>query len=220
MSVFSGKSRLLNRVVQGPVRISTATLDIEEVPLKKTESGALIEPICEFLKLTYMSTLPRYRYYGKVGSYAHSFAVCHGELWESVVPTFEELKLAARFRNKRIREDVREKLPGIKHRRLELGVGQAEAASVAVTRGWTLLTDDQAAVDLLRALFPCTPTIQTCCLLSYAVGHGLISGAVASEVFNKQIVHGLGLRLSGKPEKCDPPKCLWETTRPSSTAAY
>lgn len=220
--VHVGKSSVLHRTLDSPVRLAPAVLDIEEVPLEKSEVGSYVEPRSEFLRTMYMSTLPGYGHYRRMASFTSSFATSAGELWEPTEPTLEEIKLATRFRSKKIREELRTKCPEIKRSRSELGVGEAEAVAVAVSRKWTFLTDDQASVDVVKCLFPDTPIVRTCPLLIYATDQGHISCTEASQVFNRSIVEGLGFRAYRRSEmgrerlwlRCEPPRCAWEVSEP------
>lgn len=218
--IHIGKFFLLHKILGRPVQVTPAVLDVEEVELFKSTSEIPVEPTSEILKSTYMSRLPGNGHYRKMGSYASSFAKGNGELWEPVAPSVEEVKLAARLRNKRIAEEVRAQDPSIKRPRLALNSTAAETAAVAASRTFTFLTDDPASVELVGCLFPNIPIVQTCSLLVHAVNNGRISCAEASDIYNKRMVGGLGLRVtrgSGKEKeqlqlKCDPagtPMCSW-----------
>jgi predicted nucleic acid-binding protein len=79
--------------------------------------------------------------------------------------------LASEFRSKSIWERIRHSCPELTRagrKRLELGAGEAEVVAVAVKRRWTLLLNDQAAVNLVRCLYPEVPILPTCELLYYA----------------------------------------------------
>ena len=62
--------------------------------------------------------------------------------------------------------------------------GEAECAAVAVTRGWTLCTDDAAIVDLLAALYPAQPVERISDLLIRAVHEGLLDCQEAADLYN------------------------------------
>jgi len=217
--VHTGKFYLLNRILERPLQLSPAVLDVEDLPLKSNTSEATVEPSCDFLKPIYMSTLQDYRHYGKRGSYTSSFVACRGELWEQTEPTLEEIKLATRLRNSKIRQEVRQKHPEIQRSIIELGVGEAETVAIAVYRGWALLTDDQASIEVVSVLFSDTPIVQTCCLLQAAVHRRLIPCTEASDLFNTRMVDGLGHRATRKFGdkverlwlRCSPLRCSWET---------
>ena len=217
--VHSGNFRLLNRTVGRPIYLTPAVLDAEEAISARSKEGLLSEPTSEFLKPLYMSTLPGYGGYKKKVSFAYSFAGTSGEMWEPADPTFEELKLATRLCGKDVGEEVRRERPEMQRTRIELGKTGAEAAAVAISRGWTLLSDDLASTTLLGCLFPGTPTIQTCQLLIQAVNRNLIPCAEAARIFNERVVDGLGLRAayrkSGEERerlwiRCTPLGCVWE----------
>lgn len=86
--------------------------------------------------------------------------------------------------------------PEISRKKVELDLGEAEAAAIAATRGWTFLTDDQASVELLRCLYPNVPIQRTCTLLLYAAEQGVLSCEEAANRFNSRIVEELGSGLS------------------------
>lgn len=229
--IHVGKSYLLHRILGRPVRVTPTVLDAEEVALFESTSEMLVEPTSEILKCTFMSKLPGNGHYGKMGSYASSFASCKGELWEPVAPSVEEVKLAARLRDKEITKEARARDPEIRRPRLALSSTAAETAAVAASRRWTFLTEDPASVELVGCLFPSVQIVQTCALLIHAVSNGCVSCAEASDIFNKQMVDGLGLRVtrgSGTKKeqlrlRCHPsgvPRCSWENVSGSDRVTH
>ena len=213
---------MLRRILGRPVCVTPTVLDVEEVECFTSSSGIAAEPTSEILKPTYMSGLPKNGHYRKMGSYASSFARGNGELWEPVMPSVEEVKLATRLRNQEIAEEVRAQDPSIKRPYLALSSTAAETAAVATSRMFTFLTDDPASVELVGCLFPHVPIVQTCSLLVHAVNNGRVSCTEASDIYNTRMVDGLGLRVtrgSGIEKeqlqlKCNPagtPRCSWES---------
>ncbi|GIW31498.1 MAG: hypothetical protein KatS3mg071_1672 [Meiothermus sp.] len=91
--------------------------------------------------------------------------------------------------------------------------GEAEAAAIAITRGWTLLADDQAICDLLRCLYPQVPVLRTCALLELAVRAGHISCKKAAHLFN-EVLPTMGFYARSRGQvlrlRCRPPRCTWE----------
>jgi predicted nucleic acid-binding protein len=177
----------------------------------------LIEPVSEFLRPLYMSQLPGYTHYGRWAPHIRDFALSEGTLWRPAVPLIDELTLAAFFRDRRVRIAVRNKCPEIRGR-VELGAGEAEAAAVAVSRGFTFLVDDQAAVNIMRCLYPDVPVLRTCGLLVHAVKRGFIHCDEAAGLFNDRLARGLHFYVSRKTVgikqylrfRCNPPNCVWE----------
>jgi predicted nucleic acid-binding protein len=86
----------------------------------------------------------------------------------SAPPTTSELALASSFRDRKIRVKERQECPNVPDR-IELDAGEAEAAAVAVSRGFRFLVDDKAAVQLVRCLYPDVPVLRTCGLLAHVV---------------------------------------------------
>src|SRR5690606_5528288 len=107
------------------------------------------------------STPSSLAHYRKISGRILDFAGRRGETWEPIEPSVEELALAARLSSRAIREEAKARCPELRGR-VELDAGEAEAVAIAVTRGWTILVDDQAAVNLLRCLYPRVPILRTC----------------------------------------------------------
>jgi hypothetical protein len=217
--VHSGNALLLNRLLRGPVFLSPAVLDRGETLLA---DFAGTKPSSEFLQPLYRATTLGQSGYRDIAAQVQSFAVRSGDLWEQAEPAQEEVALALHFRSRQIREEVRQRCPDIKRSRIRLGDGEAEAAAIAITRGWTFLTDDQASVDLLRCLYPEVPPARTCTLLRYAAELEHIPCEEAAWAFNHRIVDGLGFWARRGPRtgrerlwlRCDPPRCEWEPEMP------
>lgn len=112
---------------------------------------------------------------------------------------------------------VRQRCPDIRGR-IELDAGEAEAAAVAVSRGFTFLVDERAAVNLVRCLYPGVPVLRTCGLLAHAVKKGYVSCDEATELFDRRLAQEVGFYTSRKEDgvkqhlrlRCDPPRCIWE----------
>jgi predicted nucleic acid-binding protein len=214
--VHTGYAALLDRLLGEPVRLSPAVLDAQEVVLPDLFSK---RPASEFLAPLYMSRLPGYSDYRKPAPYIQSFALSVGDLWEPVHPTEEELALAAYFRSKEVRDELCRRYPEIRRARTKVAMGEAETAAVAVSRGWTFLTEDQAAVELVRCLYPNVPVLRTCGLLLRAVELGYVACEEAANLFNHRLEEEVDFRVSRKTDTgtgrerllllCDPPRCEW-----------
>lgn len=213
--VHSGSAYLLNRLLEGPVRLSPAVLDVQETLLPEFPR---VSPTSEFLKPLYMSSLPEYADHRRIAPFIQSFALSAGDSWEPVDLEVQELLLASRLSSKSIRARVKSACPQITRPRIELDPGEAEAAAIAIIREWTLLTEDQASADLLRCLYPSVPIVRTCPLLAHAVKQDHISCPEAADLFNRRMVDDLGFwafrRFGGQRERlwfrCDPPRGTWE----------
>lgn len=209
--VFPGQAHLLQRLIDGPVFISPAVLDPSESVLANFEHP----PRCEFLKTLYEISGQAGERYASAAPFIRSFAGSAGTQWASVDLSLEELELAAEFSERAIWSGI----TGVpsKYTKKGLGAGEAEACAVAATRGWTLLIDDQAAVELMTGLGYDVPCIRTCMLLTHAVHTGLISCPEAANLFNNQIVDFFGFNATRNKRterlwfRCIPePKCQWE----------
>lgn len=134
-----------------------------------------------------------------------------------MMPTVDELAVASSFRNRQIRATVRQRCPDIRGR-IELDAGEAEAAAIAVSRGFTFLVDDRAAVNLVRCLYPNVPVLRTCGLLAHAAKKGYLSCDEAADLFNSRLAQEMGFYASRKEDgvkqrlrlRCNPPRCVWE----------
>ncbi len=213
--VHSASVYVLDQLLKKPVQLSPTVLNVEETLLPDFPRT---EPASEFLKPLYMAGLPGHSEYKKIAPFIQSFALSAGGLWEPVEPSRDELILAARLRSKTIRTEVRRVCPNISRRKVELDPGEAEAAAIAIRRGWTFLTEDQASAELLGCLYPTVPVRRTCTLLIHAAEQGLLTCEEAAALFNKRIVDQLGFwafRKSGGTRqrlwlRCIPARCSWE----------
>jgi hypothetical protein len=132
--VHSASAWVLERLLGRPVCVSPTVLDVGETRLPDFPRT---EPASEFLRPLHMATLPGHSEYRKIAPFIQSFALGAGELWEPIEPSKEELLLAARLSNRTIRSEVRRVCPETSRKRAELDSGEAEAAAIAIARGWT-----------------------------------------------------------------------------------
>lgn len=213
--VNTGYAHLLNQLLGGPVFLSPSVLDDREVvpPLDPLAT----EPSSEFLRPLYLSQFRRYADYVPWTSHIRAFALGKGTTWQPTTPTVGELALASSFGDRRIRTNVRRRCPEVKGR-VELDAGEAEAAAVAVSRSFTFLVDDRAAVQLVRCLYPGVPVLRTCGLLAHAVRKGYLPCDEAADLFNRRLAEEMGFYASRKEDgvrrflqlRCGPPRCVWE----------
>ena len=213
--VNTGYAPLLNRLLGGPVILSPSVLDEQEVihPLDALDT----EPASEFLRPLYMSQFPGNEAYEPWAPHIRAFALGRGTTWQPAAPTTGELALASSFRNRKIRAEVRRRCPDVRGR-VELDAGEAEAAAVAVSRGFAFLVDDRAAVQLVRCLYPGVPVLRTCGLLAHAVKRGYLPCEEAADLFNRRLGREMGFYASRRKDgvrkdlrlRCGPPRCVWE----------
>ena len=213
--VHSASAWVLDRLLEGPIRLSPTVLDVEETLLPDFPRT---EPASEFLRPLYMASAPGRSDYRKIAPFIQSFAFAAGDLWEPVEPSKDELVLAVRLSNRTIRSVVHRTCPDVSRKKMELDPGEAEAAAIAITRGWTFLTEDQASVELLGCLYPDVPVQRTCMLLVHAVEQAILTCEEASELFNRRVVDELGFWATRRANstrqrlwlRCDPTRCSWE----------
>ena len=196
--VNTGYAHLLDRLLGGPVFLSPSVLDVQEVIPPLDSLGA--EPASEFLRPLYMSQFPGNEVYEPWSPHIRAFALGKGAAWRPAAPTKSELALASSFRNKRIRAQVRQRCPDVRGR-IELDIGEAEAAAVAVSRGFTFLVDDRAAVQLVRCLYPEVTVLRTCGLLEHAVKKGYLPCDEAEDFFNRRLAREMDFYASRKEDQ-------------------
>lgn len=206
--VHTGYAYLLHRLLPEPVLLSPTVLDPAEVLLPRPYTQALRS---EFLRPLHMASLPGYEDYQAVAPLIQGFVLGSGHLWRPVELTSQEAALAYELSEKRAWDRCRDS-PG-RYRRRRVGPGEAEAAAVAVCRGWTLLADDQAIIDLLRCLYPQVPVVRTCALLQAAARSGHVPCVEAAHLFN-EVLPGRGFYVRKGEQvlrlRCGPPCCAWE----------
>ncbi len=213
--VNTGYAHLLNRLLGGPVFLSPSVLDDQEVvhPLDSLDT----EPASELLRPLYMSQFPGNEAHEPWALHIRTFALGKGTAWRPAAPTTRELVLASSFRDRKIRTKVRRECPDVRGK-IELDTGEAETAAVAVSRGFSFLVDDRAAVKLVRCLYPDVPVLRTCGLLAHAVKIGHLSCDEAADLFNRRLAREMGFYASRKEDgvkqhlrlRCGPPRCVWE----------
>ena len=213
--VHSDSAHLLGRLLGGPVHLAPTVLDPEETLLPDFPHA---ECSSRFLKPLSMSRLPKYSSHRTVAPLVQAFALAAGNLWQPVELNGEESALASRLGSRGTRTDGRRGRSQTARQRAELAAPEAEAAAVAVSRGWTLLTDDGASVELLGRLHPEVPAHGTCDLLLHGASKGMVTCEEAADLFNRRIVDGLrfwAFRNTGGAKerlwlRCDPARCSWE----------
>lgn len=207
--VFTGQAHLLSRVTSHPIWLPPAVLDPNETLISRLSEC----PRSEFLKPLYEVLSDSSVRYASVAPYIQAFAVDAGQSWNAVDLTERELDLAIQLSERSIWNQT----TGVssKFKRRGLGPGEAEACAIAILRNWTLLVDDQPAIELLKGLGHNVSTIRTCQLFKYCVDIGLIECQEAMRIFNEEIVDRYGFhatRNKGTERlwfRCDPPRCEW-----------
>ena len=209
--IFTGQAHLLQQLVGGPVYVTPAVMDPAETMLPDLLTNP---PRSEFLKPLYELSGENGSRYASAAPFIQSFALSAGLLWEPVEMTVQEIKLAHSFSLKSIWNNTSGIEPRYKKR--GLGAGEAETCAVAMSRGWTLLIDDQPAMELMIGLGQNLQHIRTCKLLTLAVERDLITCSDAMDLFNVEIVDRYGFHATRSKGierlwfRCEPPRCVWE----------
>jgi len=208
--IHTGQAHLLNGLISDYIYLPPTVLDEREAiyvtAFREREARS------EFLKPIYKPTLKADSLYQEAAPHIEKFTSNIHRHWEPIELTVEELALANHVSSRAIRKKVRKACPDIKGR-VELGPGEAECVAVAASRKWTLLVDDQAAVNLVRCLYPSVVIIRTCELLAYAAKESYLTCENAANLFNDVIVDKHHFyAYSGNKRlwlRCNPPKCKW-----------
>jgi hypothetical protein len=208
--LYSGMASLLKQLIGNPIHISPVVLDPAEVEYIELPES---EPSSEILRPLFVDA-SRERRYQNVRNHILSFARAHGDLWIGVDLTDDEMVLAQSYRERSVWQGC----PAATRRRKKgLGAGESEVLAVAITRGWTPLIDDQAAVDLLTALAPELKALRTCRLLVHSVDRSLIDCPSAERLFNECICGELHFNCRNATTgqylrfRCNPARCDWES---------
>ncbi|MBS1992368.1 MAG: hypothetical protein JSS83_17715 [Cyanobacteria bacterium SZAS LIN-3] len=200
---------MLKQLLGQPVQITPVILDPTEIEfIQETNSTCA----SEVLRPLFASAEKQGRYQN-VRTQIMSFARAAEDMWVGVELSEAEYSLASTFREKTIWDQC----PSTGRRRKKgLGAGEAEVLAVAISRRWTALLDDQAAVELMHCLAPNLPVVRTCALLTEAVNRNLIDCGSAEILFNKQICEELLFNCKNSATgkvlrlRCNPPRCVWE----------
>ena len=111
--------------------------------------------------------------------------------WRSVALSPTELRLAQYLTTRQARDEARERNPAFRAKRIALG--EAECAAVAIERGWTLWSDDNSIVELVRTLYPTCHVERLCGLVVRAVDERLIECDRAQHLYNEVFKRHLNL---------------------------
>lgn len=206
--IHSGSADLLQELLPMPVYIPPSILDPEELSkLSPSSGGGSLSFASEFLKPL---AKPEYgEYHGAIRDFALS------DSWHPIELDEEALSVAANYRTKEGRADIRKKCPDLVGR-AKIDPGEAEVLALASKHSWTMLVDDNAAVSVARCLYPNIPVIRTCQLLAHMAIKDLRPCETLARLFNSNIVDKqrfYAYRNGGKERLwlyCEPPRCDWE----------
>lgn len=178
MFVDSGNTKLLSALAGGSIIVPPTVLDPTDIPPFASP------PISEFATGLYaaqqdpsralLATRARNR-----AAFVRSRA---RGVWRPVELSPSEFRLAHYLTTRDARDDARRQNPQFKAKRIAFG--EAECAAVAINRGWTLWTDDQSIVELVRTLHPNCQVERLCGLLVRATREELIPCNAARHLYN------------------------------------
>lgn len=186
MFVDADHAPLLSALAGGVVYVTPSVIDpLETPPFAR-------QPVAEFAKGIFAAQrdlsqpLHAMRVQRRTAFYQAA-----GVAWHPVSLSFSELQQARYFASPAAREAARLAGPMLRVKRVS--VGEAEAAGVAVTRGWTLWSDDAAIVNLLAALYPGHPVERISDLVIRAAQEGLLPCQEAADLYNDTFKGVFGL---------------------------
>lgn len=188
MFVDAGQFDVLVALAGGRLYATPTVADVDEIPPYATE------PVAEFARGLFRSQGEASALHINRVTRRTDFFQAAGELWSPVALTVAELLDAQRLVHPATRAAARAIHPAFKFKRV--GVGEAEAAAVALARGWTLWSDDAAIVGLMAALHPDHAVERIGRLLMRAVHDGLLNCEDAAHLYNATFKQELGLWTS------------------------
>lgn len=186
MFVDSGHTDILAALAAGNLFVSPAIIDSDVMPPFDSQ------PSAEFARGTFLfqdrqgNPLADVNYNRRMAFYLEV-----NRAWKPVALSLAELQRQESFSSPTIWEEARSTAPS--RRIARIGRGEAECAAVAVSRGWTLWSDDAAIINLLAVLHPGHPVERISDLLIRAAREGLLSRPEAADLYNDVFKGTLGL---------------------------
>ena len=186
MFVDADRAPLLSALAAGSVQVTPSVIDPAETP------PFARQPVAEFAKGIFAAQrdLSQQLHATRVQRRT-AFYRAVGAAWRPVTLSYSELQQARYFASTAAREAARLADPTLKVKRVS--AGEAEAAAVAVARGWTLWSDDAAIVNLLAALYPDHPVERISDLVIRSAQEGLQPCQEAADLYNDTFKGTLGL---------------------------
>jgi hypothetical protein len=188
MFVDAGQFDLLVALAGGSLFVTPTVADGDELPPYATR------PLAEFARGLFRSQAEAGALHANRVARRTAFYQAVGAMWSPVALTAAELHDAQKFLQPATQVTARAINPAFRFKRI--GAGEAEAAAVALSRSWTLWSDDSAIVGLLAALHPSLPVERIGRLLIRAVTEGLLSCEDAAHLYNSTFTQDLGLWTS------------------------
>ncbi len=188
MFVDAGQFEVLVSLAGGRLFVTPTVADADEMPPYASE------PVAEFARGLFRSQAEAGAMHANRVARRTAFFQASGAQWLPVALTVAELHDTQRLLQPATRTAAQKINPAFKFKRV--GAGEAEAAAVALSRGWTLWSDDAAIVGLLAALHQGHPVERIGRLLKRAVNEGLLSCEDAAHLYNDAFKRDLGLWTS------------------------
>ncbi len=188
MFVDGGQLELLAALANGHLFVTPTVANVDELPPYADE------PVAEFARGLFWSQGKASPLHNNRVSRRTTFFQAAGVQWTPVTLTVAELIDAQRLLHPATRAEARAINPAFKYKRI--GLGEAEAAAVALSRSWPLWSDDAAIVGMLAALHPGQPVERIGRLLIRAVAERLLGCDEAAHLYNVTFKQDLGLWTS------------------------
>jgi hypothetical protein len=176
MFVDAGRAELLPQLADGPICLTPTILDPSEQP------SLAMRPQSEFARGLHRAEQNRADPLSARRYARRAHFLTQQESWQPIELSRDELRLAHTLTMEETRRRVRKIDPAFKSRRID--PGEAECAAVAISRDWTLWSDDQAIISLIRALKPYCQVERICGLLERAVSERLMICPDAAHLYN------------------------------------
>ena len=186
MFVDAGHAALLPALAAGRLFITPSIINPAEAP------PFAQQPLAEFARGAF--TLQERQGHPLAAVRFHrrtAFYLDVGHTWTPVTLSGAELHRQETFASPATWTAAEAREPTRRIKRVDRG--EAECAAVALTRGWTLWTDDAAILDLLAVLHPDQPVERISDLLARAAREGLLGCQEAASLYNDVFRGTLGL---------------------------
>ena len=186
MFVDANRVSLLSALAGGSVYVTPSVIDPTEVP------PFTRQPVAEFARGVFAAQrdLAQPLHATRVQRRT-AFYRAVGATWSPVSLSGTELRQARYFVSPAARATARLADPTLRVKRIS--AGEAEAAAVALVRGWTLWSDDSSIINLLAALHPGQPVERMSDLVVSGADEGLLACQEAADLYNELFVGQLGL---------------------------
>jgi hypothetical protein len=186
MFVDSGQAALLPALAGGALFVPPSIIDPDETPPFPAQPMAEFARGAFYLQERQGQPLAAVRFHRRTAFYLDIQTA-----WRPAVLSIAELHQADAFTTPTTWERAHVVDPS--RRITRISRGEAECAAMAVTRGWTLWTDDSAILNLLAILHPDQPVERISDLLIRAAREGWIGCEEAADLYNEVFRTTFGL---------------------------